>query len=47
MKDKVLTIRINVETKTKLDALAKKSKRTMSAYLELLIEEAIETEKKL
>jgi predicted DNA-binding protein len=47
MKEEILTTRINKETKEKLKALAAESKRTMSDYLILLIEEAIEQKKKL
>lgn len=46
-KDKVLTIRIDKKTKDKLKTLSKNSKRSMSDYIQLLIEFAIENNKKV
>jgi predicted transcriptional regulator len=46
MKEEILTVRINAETKQKLKELADADKRTMSSYLVILIEEAIEQKRK-
>lgn len=47
MRNEVLTVRADKQTKKKLASLAKESRRTMSDYLRLLIEHAEQNKIKL